>query len=469
MDGNNLSRERQGGEKISRRDFLRRSGYTGLAIAGGGLAAACGAGGSEGNGTSGNTAVQGGPAATTGSSSGGTGGASGAVTFTVWGDAEAAAGYKTLVDAFKKEHPNIDLRIQPVPGESWAGFFDAVSTRIAGGQIPDVIRVATEGQRLFTSRGLVEPLDPYIDTDRGELQEFFDDVHPNLMEWTRSLSSTDGKTYYLPHGFNTMCMWYSKPLFQQAGLKEPTDDWTWNDFLYAAEKVTKPGRVFGMHMPPAYFSGAMPWLLTNGASTMNADWTKSTVADPKAIQAANFMRSLIEKGISPKPGGEYDAFGAMAQGRLAMFGAGRWPTGAMRELNYVDKIGIVAWPQKERKGSPVGWDAHPIMKDSQNKDAAWEFVKFLASKRAQEIEVLQGGATVPPRRSVAQSEAFLGNAPEGMTKLYEALSYATPIPSPNKGNVIERDIIDTFTQILAGNAKPEQALKELDQKIQANL
>lgn len=394
---------------------------------------------------------------------------SGTITFVIWSDAVETASWDPIVAAFREEHPDIDVQVQGVPAESWAGFFDAVSTRIAGGEIPDVMRVATEGQRLFASRGLVEPLDEYIERDQAELQDFLDDVHPNLMEWTRTYSSTDGQTYYLPHGFNTMCLWYSTEIFQQAGVEEPTDDWTWEDFLAAAEQVTQPGQTYGMYVPPSYFASVMPWLLTNGASTLNEDWTQSTVAEPEAIEAAEWMRSLVEKGISPQPGGEFDAFAAMAQGRLAMFGGGRWPTAAMRELDYVDKVKLVAWPQRVRKGSPVGWDGHPIMRASENKDAAWEFVKFLASKEAQEIEVQQGGPTVPPRQSLAESEAFLANAPEGMNKLYEALDYATPIPSPDAGNVIEQDIIDTFTQILAGNSDPEEALTMLDQQIQSNL
>src|SRR5699024_5360693 len=142
---------------------------------------------------------------------------------------------------------------------------------------------------------------------------------------------------------------------------------------------------------------------------------------------------------------EFDAVATMAQGELAMFGGGRWPTASIREVDLVDKVKLVAWPQNAQKGSPVGWDGHPIMEASENKEAAWEFVKFLASSEAQTLEVEQGGPTVPPRQSLAESDAFLGNAPDGMFKLYEALDYATPIPSPDAGNLIEQDIIDTFT------------------------
>jgi len=41
----------------------------------------------------------------------------------------------------------------------------------------------------------------------------------------------------------------------------------------------------------------MPYLLTDGASTLSADWKTSTVNTPQAIEAATFMPSLVEKKI----------------------------------------------------------------------------------------------------------------------------------------------------------------------------
>jgi len=126
----------------------------------------------------------------------------------------------------------------------------------------------------------------------------------------------------------------------------------------------------------------MPYLLTNGASTLSADWKTSTVNTPQAIDAATFMRSLGEKKISPEPGGTFDQFTATAQGKMAMFGGGRWPVLNMRTLNVVSKMKILPWPQKTTKGSPVGWGCYPIMKGAQNVEAAWAFVKFIATKEA---------------------------------------------------------------------------------------
>jgi multiple sugar transport system substrate-binding protein len=224
-----------------------------------------------------------------------------------------------------------------------------------------------------------------------------------------------------------------------------------------------------MDVPAAYFAGIMPWLLTNGASTMNATWTQATVDSAAAIEATQFMRSLVAQKMSPLPGGTFDDFTATAQGKLAMFGGGRWPVINIRELNMVNKMKIVAWPHKTQKGSPVGWNAYPIMASSQNKEAAWAFVKFITTKKASEYFAQQGGTIVPPRRSVALSQAFLANAPQGSEKLYEALSYATPIPSPNKNDIIQKNIEDTYAQILAGNVTVQQGLAQLNQQIQSNL
>ncbi|HEY8457391.1 MAG TPA: sugar ABC transporter substrate-binding protein [Actinopolymorphaceae bacterium] len=447
MQADHLTTETGSQAGPSRRGFLKGAAGIGIGFAASlGAATSCSRGGGGGQGSAGK------------------------VTLVYSGDAEQKKIWEALFDDFRKEHPDIDLEAKNIPSASWSEFFDTVSVQIAGGQVPDIVRVATEGQRLFASRELVLPIDEYIERDKEELQPYFDDVHPNLITWTNELTSPGDETYYLPHGFNTMCIHYNVEVFERAGVEEPTDDWTWEDFYNAAQTIVAklPG-TFAMDVPPAYFGSVMPWLLTNGASTMNADWTASTVASPEAVEAAEFMRSLVAEGLSPKPGGEYDPFTAMAQGKLAMVGGGRWPVISLRNLKIVDKVKIVAWPQAKRKGSPVGWDAYPIMKEAQNKEGAWEFVKFMAGKKATRRFAELAGTIVPPLRSVAQSEAFFDNAPEGSEKLYEALEYATPIPSPDKGNVIEQDIIDTFEQILVGNSEPQAALEELHEKIESNL
>lgn len=366
---------------------------------------------------------------------------------------------------FHELYPDIEIEAVTVEGDTWAEFGDAVATRIAGGESFDVLVIATEGQRVFASRGLLDPIDDLLERDAAEMKDFFDDVHPRLLEFTRTLSSPDGKTYVLPGEFNTMGIWFNKKVFADAGVAEPTAGWTWDDFNKAARALTKPGEVFGMHVSGALFASVMPWLLTNGASPLSADWTTSTINTPEAAEAAAQMRQLIADGVSPEPGGEFDAFTTFAQGGLAMVGAGRWIWPSMVDAGVTDHIDVVQWPAKTGPGSPVGWKSYPIMSSTKNREAAWALAKYFTSKDAAEFLQYE----VSARKSVALDPAFLATMPAGFGTFYNALDYATPVPGTDNGALIQHDIEDTFDQILIGNLEPAAALADLDSKITENL
>ncbi len=48
----------------------------------------------------------------------------------------------------------------------------------------------------------------------------------------------DGKVVGVPALVDNLSLVYNKKLFQQAGVAEPTNDWTWDDFRAAAKKLT---------------------------------------------------------------------------------------------------------------------------------------------------------------------------------------------------------------------------------------
>jgi multiple sugar transport system substrate-binding protein len=436
-------------EPISRRRLLRTAGASALGFAGLGALAGCGGSSSGG---------------------GGGGGDKGPLSFVYLGTAEQQKQWNALFAEFNKKHPEIKLKATGVPVDNWAAFFDKVSTQLGGGTKYDLVQVATEGMQLFASRGLLHPLDDLIKADQSVVDEYLADAHPKLVEWNKQYGSPDGKTYYMPGDFNTMCLWFNKEVFNKAGVDAPTDEWTWDDFLTAAKQIKARTGAFLYPATAEYFIGVMPWLLTNKASTMDASWKQATADTPEAIAAAEFNRRLVQDKFSPAPGGSFDRFTLAVQGKLASFGGGRWPIVNIRAQNAVDKFGIVAWPHKGApNGSPVGWGTFPIFKSSDKKDQAWTFVKFLFSKEGSAFFGKLGGTIVPARRSIATSQEYLSNSPEGTEKLYAALEYATPIPAPPKGNLIQRDIEDTWGQILGGGIAPDKGMQKMQQSIQQNL
>ena len=453
MDSSNILSYVEQDNRLGRRNFLKGVGYGGLALAGTGLLAACGDQSSNSSNSS--------QIAPRGSK------ISGALTLAYLGTADQQVVWKKLFALFQQQYPDVQLTAQANDSNNWAVYFNSISTQIAGGKVPDVVQVATEGQRLFASRGLVAPIDAYLARDKADLTTYYADTPANLLQLVAQ-SSPGGKTYYLPDVYNPMCVWYNVEMFQKAGVDEPDDSWTWDDFLAIARKIVKPG-VYAMYAQPTYFTGIMPWVLTNGGNVLNSDWSKSTVTDPTVVEAMAFMRQMVAEGISPAPGGTFDEYGAMAQNKLAMFGGGCWPIINIRELNMVNKVKIVAWPRKAKQGSPLGFNAYPIMQASQNKEAAWAFAKFMVSKEANTLLVENGGTGVPLSQSIVNSNAFLDNTPVGMDKLYPALAYGTLLPAPNKENVVELAIDNVSSQVLTGNVTPAQGMSQLDQQITAAL
>src|SRR5207244_10424906 len=70
------------------------------------------------------------------------------------------------------------------------------------------------------------------------------DFVPSLL----SAFSYNGKVFGIPKDFNTLGLVYNKDLFKAANVKEPTNDWTWDDLKTAAKALTK-GDVVGLSLP----------------------------------------------------------------------------------------------------------------------------------------------------------------------------------------------------------------------------
>ncbi|HTX50524.1 MAG TPA: sugar ABC transporter substrate-binding protein [Caulobacteraceae bacterium] len=352
---------------------------------------------------------------------------------------------------------------------TWVDFFQQIETRLVAGVEIDTMNLATEGFRLFASKGVLEPLDTYIAKDRSLVQAFYADCNQRTLSQFNQHAQIDGYTYYIPWGYNTMGIWYNRATFKAGGVPEPTPDWTWDDFLAAATKLTKAPNNFGMNLTIDVFQGIEPWVFTNGGQVLNADWSKVVISNPQAVEACAFARSLVAKGIAPSPGGTYNQFGALGNGTLAMMGAGIWPFNYFVENGGGKNLAIVPWPKKVTQGSPVGLAAFPIIGASSSKEEAWEFVKYSISEsfQASESVPIEGG--MPMRQSIATSASFLKGLTPGAEYFAQALEYATPVVGVTNASAVEGDIDTAWQQILAGSVSPAAGLAALQAKCNGEL
>ena len=292
--------------------------------------------------------------------------------------------------------------------------------------------------------------------------ELTDDVHPALI----APFNIDGKTWYVPHSWNNMVIYYNTKMFADAKVDPPKEGWTWSDFLEIAQKMTTgegDTKVFGFGIP--YFNfGLTPWLLTNSTYQLSDAWTKSNLADPKVIESVQFVQDLVHKHqVSPAVEGT-DNNNLFASGRLAMSGWGHWPIQGFMANDFKD-FDVVYWPRNSAGTSVFGVGGWGIGKETPHSDVAWDLIKELTSKTTIQASA-DAGVAIPARRSVAESESFLA-FPENSGIFYGSLDDTKPVASPENFNELETIFMRHMGEVMSNTVTAEAGMVAADAELAA--
>lgn len=381
------------------------------------------------------------------------------ITVSNWGDPGDKKIYDEVASRFAEEYPNVKVNNDFTPITTWTEYVNKLVSSVAAGNAPDVINIATEGVELGLYNDLFAPLDGYLenDPDGSSLTESMD---PQLMDGF----AKDGKQYLIPNTWNTMLMYYNTKMFADAGIERPADDWTWDDFLAIAKKLTTGSgddKVYGFGLP--YFNfGLTPWLYSNSASEMNEDLTEPTLDDPATVEAMTWVRDLVtEHEVAPQPKGA-DPYQLFPAGKVAMTGAGHWVVGPFAEAGFSD-YDVLPWPQKTEQASVYGGGGFAISQQSENKDLAWEFIKMLTDATTQ-AQWASSGAAVPATKEAATSPEFL-EFPANASLYYDAITYSKPVAAPRVYNTLEPSFMRAMDSILSGS-DPKDALSTANKEVE---
>lgn len=382
--------------------------------------------------------------------------------FTFFGNVGEGGTWEQLAKMFHARNPNITVKVVPVPATAWSEYFQKVLTLIAGGNSPDICRIATEGARLFAAKNLALPLDDFIKRDSAVMEDYFKDVSSKLTNTFKS----NGKTLALPFEWNDWMITYNTKLFKAAGIAKPGPKWTGDDFLSAAKKLTKNG-VYGYNlwMSPGtfYING---WMTAAGGGLLNKDWTKSNATAPANLKAMQFVQDLVWKyKVAPRPGSP--DFPLLEAGRVGMITAGRWAVNTFILAKFSDYDVQLPPMLGPGRATTFGVGAHPILKNAKHPEEAWTFLKFL-STRAAMAYTTKNGYSNPSRRSVANDPSLMApafNPGQNWHAYYDALDSAASLPAPAQFNEMESAVIAAYTKMIANETSPAQMLQNLDSQI----
>lgn len=417
----------------------------------------------------------------------------------IMGTAADAAARQRAIDAFTRLHPDIPVKVQAIQAADWKDFFTKILTMVAAGTPPDVVYVATEGAQLFADK-LAHPLDEYLRRDAADMAEFFDDVHPSLVE----AFMYKGSLYQLPMDWNAANMYYNTTAFQQAGLQRPADDWTHMDFRdsLAAMRKARPSDFTPYYWTNRLFGGVVPWLYANDTSFLKEtrsaggdwlwdgfyandpsrslrsggyQWLEPNADDPRVFESFDYLRGLVKDGLGVRPeeGGGSSLVGLFASNRIGTTPAGGYWVQGLHEAGMKENdFDVAFFPKWRSQRHQFGTAGYAIMKTAKDKDAAWEWIKFSSSREAMEL-IFPNPVTTPARRSMVNEALYAGKGPAHWKVFYDTLDkYPTtgPIPAPPQQAAVETALMKNVSLAVSGDERQlKQALDSMQRDLEIAL
>ena len=155
-------------------------------------------------------------------------------------DKDLTVYYKALVEAYEKAHPDVTVELVDLGSSDYS---TVLTTQLTGnGADFDVVSIKdVPGYMALVNKGVLEPLDPYIEKDGVDLSGY-----KGLTDQVK----VDGKMYELPFKSDFWVVYYNKDVFDNAGVEYPTNDMTLEQYDEIAKKLTntEPGQeVYGSH------------------------------------------------------------------------------------------------------------------------------------------------------------------------------------------------------------------------------
>ncbi|AEH51601.1 ABC transporter substrate-binding protein [Pseudothermotoga thermarum] len=347
---------------------------------------------------------------------------------------------KNMVDAFNRKHKDIQVVWEPIVGD----YKQTLMTRLSAGTGPDLFYVDVYVFEELAKANVLLPLDSYIRRDNFDLEDFF----PSLVEAFKYR----GKIYGIAKDFSTLALWFNKEIFDKYGVPYLTNDETWESLLQKLRMLRDKGFETPLGLA-ADFNRVIPVIVSFGGRVVDPETLMIALGEPKSKEALQFYVDLVVKEKVAKEPASVGAgwLGeALARELVAVVMEGPWTIGFMRESfpDTFKKMGIVEMPKGTQKSTMIYTVAWAINRETPNKDAAWEVLKFLVTE-GQEIFV-KGAGVLASRRSLAEKDT------DPIKQVfYKGAEYGTPwrVPTPTGIFSVANDQInsvlrDLFTEKL---------------------
>lgn len=362
-----------------------------------------------------------------------------------------------------RDWSKVSIEVEPFTGIKVEGA-EVDLLAIAGGIAPDVLYINFRKSDSYIQNNFLYPLDKredgYLAAMTEDEREFR--IHPSLWPVIDRKGPDGRHVWALPYGGALgKVLLYRKDLFDRYRVPHPTVDWTWEDLLSAARRLTDPKRgTYGiqLHRGKQESWYWVTYLWSAGGDVMeydrDADQWRCVFGSPAGVEALDFYTRLsAERWV--------DADGMVRRGYSSKDASDfvvKWERGEIgMMMAYIDErlfstinpelTGMVPVPKGPhgQRGGELNSRMMGLFSgitDPAIRDAAWEFMRFYESEEAVRIKtkiMVEGGygPFVNPRylRQFGYPE-FERLSPPGWAQTFEiAIETGRPEPYGRNSNV----------------------------------
>ncbi|RKL65007.1 hypothetical protein CR203_23020 [Salipaludibacillus neizhouensis] len=272
---------------------------------------------------------------------------------------------------FMEVYPNINVE---TAGHTWGDMQDQVRLAVNGGAPPDLAHFHAFS---MGNQGLAEPVDDLWE-EWGAEEEFLPGAVDNVT-W-------EGTKYGVPIDINTTFYLYNTEMFEEKNLSPPT---TLEEFTEVSIEVADLDQGRYGFVPAASTWGLHGWMVSEGAEILteeDGEWS-TNFTDEKVLDVVKTYTDIAtEHKVGPLP----PAQARQSDHPVAMFGNERaaaiisGPFDISRIENefpeMFDKVGTALLPGSG-KGSVAGGGSMFVPKDSENREASFELMKWIISDK----------------------------------------------------------------------------------------
>ena len=277
-------------------------------------------------------------------------------------------------------------------------------TSFAAGAAPDVAMMVQYWAQDYYDNGILHPIEEYF--NKWDARS---DFLPNVVEQVRSKPGQP--ILYLPQTSIPYFLFYRADWLAEAKQKVPD---TYDEFITACRAISKPPERYGIAMRGQTYSAIQVILPIWASAGVKFVDEKGNVDfdSPAAIGVTEKWVGLLTKDNAAQPtavsDGYREQYALMEKGKCGMWYYG--PHGSPALIKALgDAIQAVNNPRVGPNHYMLANPEGPLMTTScKEKEAAWEFMKFIASGDA--LLLYTAKRMVPPvRKSFFNNPAFEGN------------------------------------------------------------